>query len=142
MIRREITPVLVRLFGQYPVVTVTGPRQSGKTTLCRETFPHLNYVNLEAHDQREFAERDPRRFLEQVGSGAILDEIQRVPSLLSYVQVLVDERGENGLFVLTGSQHFGLSNAISQSLAGPHGTASAVCRSRWPSGSRRSLPAR
>lgn len=118
MIRREITPVLVRLFGQYPVVTVTGPRQSGKTTLCREAFPHLNYVNLEAHDRREFAERDPRRFLEQVGSGAILDEIQRVPSLLSYVQVLVDERGENGLFVLTGSQHFGLSNAISQSLAG------------------------
>ena len=118
MIRREITPVLARLFDQYPIVTVTGPRQSGKTTLCRETFPHLNYVNLEAHDRREFAERDPRRFLEQAGPGAILDEIQRVPSLLSYVQVLVDEQRENGLFVLTGSQHFGLSNAISQSLAG------------------------
>ncbi|MYD87913.1 MAG: ATP-binding protein [Acidobacteria bacterium] len=118
MIRREITPVLRRLFEQYPVVTVTGPRQSGKTTLCRETFPDLAYVNLEAFDQREFAERDPRGFLAHVGSGAILDEIQRVPSLLSYVQVLVDEQGENGLFVLTGSQHFGLSNAISQSLAG------------------------
>ncbi len=118
MIRREITPVLRRLFGQYPMVTVTGPRQSGKTTLCRETFPHLTYVNLEALDQREFAEQDPRRFLEQVGTGAILDEIQRVPSLLSYLQVLVDERRENGLFVLTGSQHFGLSSAISQSLAG------------------------
>ena len=118
MIRREITPVLVKLFGQYPVVTVTGPRQSGKTTLCRETFPNLAYVNLEALDQREFAERDPRGFLAQVGTGVILDEIQRVPGLLSYLQVLVDERRENGLFVLTGSQHFGLSNAISQSLAG------------------------
>ena len=118
MVRREIAPVLVKLFGQYPVVTVTGPRQSGKTTLCRETFPHLTYVNLEAHDWREFAERDPRGFLAQVGVGAVLDEIQRVPGLLSYLQVLVDERRENGLFVLTGSQHFGLSNAISQSLAG------------------------
>ena len=118
MIQREITPVLVKLFGQYPVVTVTGPRQSGKTTLCRETFPNLAYVNLEALDQREFAERDPRGFLAQVGTGVILDEIQRVPGLLSYLQVLVDERRENGLFVLTGSQHFGLSNVISQSLAG------------------------
>ena len=118
MIRREITPVLRTLFKQYPVVTVTGPRQSGKTTLCRETFPDLGYVNLEALDQREFAERDPRRFLEQVGAGVVLDEIQRVPSLLSYIQVVVDERRETGLFVLTGSQHFGLSNAISQSLAG------------------------
>lgn len=118
MIRREITPVLRRLFEQYPVVTVTGPRQSGKTTLCRETFPKLPYVNLEALDQREFAERDPRGFLAQTGFNVILDEIQRVPSLLSYIQVLVDEEGGNGLFLLTGSQHFGLSNAISQSLAG------------------------
>ncbi len=118
MIRREITPVLKRLFGQYPVVTVTGPRQSGKTTLCRGAFPDLAYVNLEAHDLREFAESDPRGFLAQVGTGAILDEIQRVPTLLSYLQVLVDDRGEDGLFVLTGSQHFGLSSAISQSLAG------------------------
>lgn len=118
MIRREIQPVLVKLFGQHPVVTVTGPRQSGKTTLCRDTFPDREYVNLEALDEREFAEQDPRRFLARFGAGAILDEIQRVPSLLSYLQVLVDERRENGLFVLTGSQHFGLSNAISQSLAG------------------------
>ena len=118
MVPREISSHLARLFGRYPVVTVTGPRQSGKTTLCRATFPQLTYVNLEAPDQREFAEQDPRRFLERVGSGAILDEIQRVPSLLSYLQVLVDEEKENGLFVLTGSQHFGLSSAISQSLAG------------------------
>ena len=118
MIRREIQPVLVAFFDQHPVVTVTGPRQSGKTTLCRDTFPDHEYVNLEALDEREFAEQDPRRFLARFGAGAILDEIQRVPSLLSYLQVLVDERRENGLFVLTGSQHFGLSNAISQSLAG------------------------
>lgn len=99
MIRREITPVLRRLFGQYPVVTVTGPRQSGNTTLCRETFPEFPYVNLEALDQREFAEHDPRGFLARTGFKVILDEIQRVPSLLSYIQVLVDEEGGNGLFL-------------------------------------------
>ncbi len=118
MIERDITPCLVRLFKQYPFVTVTGPRQSGKTTLCRETFPHLKYANLEAPDQREFAESDPRGFLSQLDGGAILDEIQHVPELLSYLQVLADEKGQNSLFVLTGSEHFKLSEAISQSLAG------------------------
>lgn len=118
MIEREITGHLKASFEQYPFVTVTGPRQSGKTTLCRQAFPGLNYVNLEAPDQREFAESDPRGFLAQVGEGAIIDEIQHVPELLSYLQVLGDERGENGLFVLTGSEQFPLSDAISQSLAG------------------------
>ena len=118
MIEREIAPFLVRLFEQYPVVTMTGPRQSGKTTLCRATFPHLDYVNLEAPDLREFAESDPRGFLARLGEGAILDEIQRVPDLLSYIQVLGDETGRNSLFVLTGSEQFRLSDAISQSLAG------------------------
>ena len=99
-------------------MTVTGPRQSGKTTLCRGTFPHLAYVNLEAPDQREFAESDPRGFLSQLPKGAVLDEIQRVPDLLSYLQVLADEKGQNSLFILTGSEHFKLSQAISQSLAG------------------------
>ena len=84
MIRREITPRLIDLFQQYPFVTVTGPRQSGKTTLCRTVFPDLAYVNLEAPDQREFAETDPRGFLARLDDGAVLDEIQRVPSLLSY----------------------------------------------------------
>lgn len=118
MIRREITSFLLRMFEQYPVVTVTGPRQSGKTTLCRSTFPDLKYVNLEAPDQRRFAESDPRRFLAGLGRGAILDEIQRIPDLLSYLQVLVDEEGRNGQFVLTGSEQFELSRSISQSLAG------------------------
>ena len=118
MIEREITPRLVALFKQYPFVTVTGPRQSGKTTLCRSVFPDLAYVNLEAPDQREFAESDPRAFLARLDDGAILDEIQRVPSLLSYLQVLADEKGRNSLFVLTGSEQFRLSDAIGQSLAG------------------------
>ena len=118
MIEREITPCLIKLFEQYPFVTVTGPRQSGKTTLCRAAFPHLKYINLEAPNQREFAESDPEGFISLLGDGAILDEIQRVPELLSYLQVLADEAGQNGLFVLTGSEQFRLSDAISQSLAG------------------------
>ena len=121
MIEREITGRLTALFEQYPFVTVTGPRQSGKTTLCRGAFPNLEYVNLEAPDQREFAESDPRGFLSQLGEGAIIDEIQHVPTLLSYLQVLADDRGRNGLFVLTGSEQFKLSDAISQSLAGRTG---------------------
>ena len=118
MIRREITPFLVKLFQQYPFVTLTGPRQSGKTTLCRMAFPQLKYVNLEAPDQREFAESDPRGFLSRLGTGAILDEIQRVPELPSYLQVLADEEGRNSLFVLTGSEQLRISESMSQSLAG------------------------
>ena len=118
MIERDITTCLVGLFRQYPFVTVTGPRQSGKTTLCRAAFPQLNYVNLEAPDHREFAESDPRRFLSQLDGGGIIDEIQHVPELLSYLQVLADERGHNSQFVLTGSENFRLSEAISQSLSG------------------------
>ena len=118
MIKREITLHLTRLFEQYPFVTITGPRQSGKTTLCRSAFPNLAYANLEAPDQRQFAESDPRGFLAQLGEGAIIDEIQHVPDLLSYLQVLADERRQSSLFVLTGSEQFQLSNAINQSLAG------------------------
>ena len=118
MIEREIRSILTRLFQQYPFVTLNGPRQSGKTTLCRATFPDLQYANLEAPDQREFAEADPRGFLAQFTDGAILDEVQRVPTLLSYLQVLADAEERNSLFVLTGSEQFGLSAAITQSLAG------------------------
>ena len=118
MIEREITPHLIRRFEQYPFVTVTGPRQSGKTTLCRETFPDLKYINLEQSVHRDFALSDPNGFLSRLEGGAILDEIQRAPKLLSYLQVLADEKRQNSLFVLTGSQHFALSASVSQSLAG------------------------
>ena len=80
MIEREISGHLASLFQQYPIVTVTGPRQSGKTTLCRQVFPDLTRVNLEQPDSREFAETDPRGFLSQLGTGAIIDEVQRVQS--------------------------------------------------------------
>ena len=123
MIEREITPRLTALFRQYPLVTVTGPRQSGKTTVCQAAFPDLEYANLEAPDLRDFAESDPRGFLAQFDAGAILDEIQRVPELLSYLQVIADERGRNGLYVLTGSEQFPLSDAVNQSLAGRTGFA-------------------
>jgi len=118
VITREITPVLLDLFGRYPVVTVTGPRQSGKTTLCRAAFPDLAYFNLERPDVREFASSDPLGFLAQCGDGAVLDEIQRVPELTSYIQAAVDERKRNGQFVLTGSRQLRVSEAVSQSLAG------------------------
>jgi predicted AAA+ superfamily ATPase len=118
MIPRILMPILTQLAGQYPVITVTGPRQSGKTTLCRTAFPDKPYVNLESPDIREFARSDPRGFLAAYHGGAILDEIQRVPDLLSYLQPMVDERQEPGLFILTGSQQFEVMNTISQSLAG------------------------
>lgn len=118
MIEREITPLLKRLARSYPVVTVTGPRQSGKTTLCRNVFDGMRYLNLENPDQREFAQTDPRGFLELARGGAVIDEIQRVPDLLSYIQVDVDETGRPGQFILTGSEQFRLSDAVGQSLAG------------------------
>ena len=121
MLARTLTPYLKHLFTQYPFVTVTGPRQSGKTTLCRATFPELAYANLEAPDTREFALDDPRGFLAQYPEGAILDEVQRAPELLSYLQVIGDEQRRNSLFVLTGSEQFRLSDAINQSLAGRAG---------------------
>ena len=118
VIQREITRHLESSFQQYPIVTVTGPRQSGKTTLCTTTFPGLQYVNLEAPDEREFAESDPRGFLARLGDGGIIDEVQRVPDLLSYIQVAVDEKRSNSLFILTGSAQFELHRRITQSLAG------------------------
>ncbi len=118
MIPRTLEPVLHQLAGQYPVLTVTGPRQSGKTTLCRSAFADKPYVNLESPDIREFARSDPRGFLASYADGAILDEIQRVPQLLSYLQPVVDDRNETGLFILTGRQQFEVMTSITQSLAG------------------------
>lgn len=118
MIRRDLAPHLLALATRHPIITVTGPRQSGKTTLCRDTFPHLPYVSLERPDRRAEVAEDPLGFLADHPDGAIIDEVQRVPELLSYLQVEVDERPQPGRFVLTGSQHFGLLRGVSQSLAG------------------------
>ncbi|MEZ5451749.1 MAG: ATP-binding protein [Thiothrix sp.] len=118
IIPRHLLPVVKNRAEQYPVITVTGPRQSGKTTLCKQAFPDKPYANLERPDTRDFARSDPRGFLAQFGDGAVLDEIQRVPELLSWIQVEVDEKKQMGQFVLTGSHQFELSREISQSLAG------------------------
>jgi hypothetical protein len=118
MIRRDLAPVLRRATAQYPVVTLTGPRQSGKTTLCRAAFPRKPYVTLEPIDRREYARRDPRGFLAEYPRGAILDEIQNVPELTSFLQEEVDARPRGGRFILTGSQQLGLLHTITQSLAG------------------------
>ncbi len=118
MIPRTLTSVLQDAASFMPVVAVTGPRQSGKTTLCRATFPEHTHVSLEPIDTRDFATSDPRGFLSQYSAPVILDEVQRVPDLFSYLQEEVDRAPEPGRFILTGSEHFGLSQAISQSLAG------------------------
>jgi hypothetical protein len=118
MIERTLGPKLAALAEQFPVVTVTGPRQSGKTTLCRMVFPEHRYVSLEAPDVRRFAVEDPRGFLDQYAPPAIYDEVQRTPDLLSYIQVKVDENRSPGRYVLTGSANFALLEEVGQSLAG------------------------
>ncbi|MHB8910399.1 MAG: ATP-binding protein [Syntrophales bacterium] len=118
MIDRTIEPVLKDLAAKYPIVTLTGPRQSGKTTLCRKVFPDAPYANLESPDTREFAATDPRGFLAAYPAGVIIDEIQRVPDLVSYIQGIVDERKIPGQFILTGSRQFEVMDAVNQSLAG------------------------
>lgn len=118
MIPRLLEPVLRAVAGKYPVVTVTGPRQSGKTTLVRAVFPDHRYASLEAPDVRQAALDDPRGFLGALGPRVILDEAQRAPDLFSYVQGLVDCAPEPGRFIVTGSQNFLLLRSISQSLAG------------------------
>ena len=119
MIRRILCDKLKKAAVSFPVVTLTGPRQSGKTTLVKEVFHGYDYQSLELPDVREFAREDPRGFLKQFDWPVILDEVQRVPDLLSYIQVFVDEdSGHMGRFILTGSQNFLLLQSISQSLAG------------------------
>ncbi len=118
MIPRKAAQELKRLGKQFKAVAVTGPRQSGKTTLVRAVFSDKPFVNLENPDTRLFARNDPRGFLGTYSKGAILDEIQRVPELFSYLQQVLDEAADNGLFILTGSNNFLLQDNISQSLAG------------------------
>lgn len=118
MIKREIEPALRRLLRGFPVVTVTGPRQSGKTTLARAVCADKPYLSLEDPDVRRMALDDPRAFLGRLPDGAVLDEVQRAPEIFSYLQTRVDSDRRTGLFLLTGSQQFGLMSAIAQSLAG------------------------
>ncbi|MFZ4099920.1 MAG: ATP-binding protein [Chlamydiia bacterium] len=115
---RSIEPSLQRAFRHFPIVTLLGPRQSGKTTLVRHMFPDLTYVNFELMEVREAAMLDPRAFLRRHAGGAIFDEVQRIPELLSFIQVMVDEDRRPGRFVLTGSHQLSLHAAIAQSLAG------------------------
>ena len=119
IINRELKATLLHEVTLYPVITLLGPRQSGKTTLVRECFPDYAYVNLEDRQAREIALTDERKFFSLYPPPVIIDEIQRVPTLASYVQVLVDaNRDRMGAFVLTGSQQPKLAEAVSQSLAG------------------------
>ena len=118
MIGRDAKDALLRLSKGFPVVAVTGPRQSGKTTLVRSVFCDKPYVSLEDLDTRNFAENDPRAFLAAYSDGAIFDEVQRCPDLFSYLQTVVDNNPQMGCYVLTGSQQFGLLSNITQSLAG------------------------
>ena len=117
-LKRTIEKEVLSMAKSYPVVTITGPRQSGKTTLAKHLFSHLPYYSFENPDTRLFAENDPRAFLNQLETGAILDEIQHVPQLFSYLQQIVDENQNDVLFILTGSNQFSLLNKISQSLSG------------------------
>lgn len=121
MIARQIEPQLRTLATMYPVVTITGPRQSGKTTLARMVFPEYKYVSLENFDRREAAQTDPKGFLDAFPPPVIFDEIQRVPELLSYIQTRVDEDRRPGQYVLTGSHQPLLGESVSQSLAGRTG---------------------
>lgn len=117
-ISREIYNELIESCNTFPVVTITGPRQSGKTTLLKNVFPDKKYVSLEDPDVRQLALADPRTFLNQSDTGLIIDEIQRVPELVSYIQGIVDRLQLPGYYILSGSQQFELSQTISQSLAG------------------------
>ncbi len=118
MIKRDLEKKILELAKIYPTVSITGPRQSGKTTLVKHLFKNKDYVSFEDPDVRLLVQNDPRAFLQRFPDGAILDEIQRAPELFSYLQTIVDDSGKTGQFILSGSQSFLLHNKISQSLAG------------------------
>ena len=117
-IKRHISILLKKRLKEYPIVVLTGPRQSGKTTLLKNEYKQWRYVNLEDPDTQEYAIEDPRGFLQEYNNEVIIDEAQRAPSLFSYLQVLVDKKAETGQFILSGSQNFNLMQSVTQSLAG------------------------
>ena len=117
-IKRDLEEKLLYLATKFPVITVTGTRQCGKSTLLRSCFPTYKYVSLEDLDMRQLANDDPRGFLNNLGNQTIIDEAQYVPKLFSYIQTLVDSKNETGMFILSGSQNFLLMENITQSLAG------------------------
>lgn len=118
MITRDLSNKLIDLFKKYSVITVTGPRQSGKSTLLQVTFPDYKYVSLEDPDMRLFAEKDPKGFLLTYPDKTIIDEVQRVPQLFSYLQTHIDRENRPGMYLLAGSHNFLLMESINQSLAG------------------------
>lgn len=118
LIKRQIGEQILNSCKKYPVISITGPRQSGKTTLAKMLFSDYAYVSLERPDYREQALEDPERFIKSYPDGVILDEVQRVPDLFSYIQYVVDEEKKTGRFILTGSQNFLLIEKITQTLAG------------------------
>jgi predicted AAA+ superfamily ATPase len=118
MIPRKLTSHIKKMLGKFPVVSVTGPRQSGKTTLLKNAFPDYKYFNLERLDYREMITSDPIGFLKSTGNKVIFDEAQNIPELFSYIQVISDERNLTGQYILSGSQSFLLNHHISQTLAG------------------------
>ena len=118
MIARTIQQKIENLASKFPIVTLTGPRQSGKSTLLRHAFPDYQYVSLENLDVRTFATEDPHGFLKTYPRHVIIDEAQRVPTLFSYIQTHVDEVDEPGLYILSGSHNFLLMETVNQSLAG------------------------
>jgi predicted AAA+ superfamily ATPase len=118
MIGREIEKEILKVVGKMPVICITGPRQSGKTTLVKNLFPDYNYFNLEFPEHRQFAQNDPSGLLKAIDSGLIIDEIQRVPELLSSIQYFIDEKKVVGKVIITGSQNLLLMQSVSQTLAG------------------------
>ena len=118
MLKRALSEHLVRCFEKYPVISITGPRQSGKTTLAKEAFPHVDYVNLEDPSIRIMVQNDPKGFLDNYNKGLIIDEVQNVPDLFSYLQVYIDQNDKPAQYIFTGSQQFLLNEKIAQSLAG------------------------
>jgi len=117
-VKRKIEDVVISAAKQFPVITITGPRQSGKTTLVKNIFKDKPYVNLELPDVSERIQQDPRSFFNKYKDGVVIDEIQRLPELMRYIQGIVDERKQPGMFVLTGSNQFMLLNQVTESLAG------------------------